>query len=1251
MNESGPTSNTNQTPVKIRSMRERIFVWGGILLLLLVVLAEWTSRNSYDATLNDIEQAIRASDGRGVELATAQRQVRGVAFPGEETSHGQRKVTYRWPSLFKLYKLGLSVNAADMVSLVESLTPTDDAPVVAQSPVVVVQLPLPKQGLPEGAEQVVALTTNDLPPLRPGETGSLTRELIRQGLLIAARDELGLSTLDATLGEADPETKSPQTFPFEVHITVESDQRDFRNMVVEIELTRPNRSGKWFRWSATTFIVTGPNWIESLVEQVEKLSRGEFVDALLKAGYQKSSGSRGGAVADPANLTEHLDFVSQYTLLRSLHAQIRANGESSEILGRLIRAYANLGHLTDFHWGPMHKVFKARSLLYAQRQLVGEGATPTTLAHRAYARALTGLHLTALDDIQAARAGEASGKTAPEWLNLIDAYCTFKPEVLDQTEGPQKELALYLRMRMADPSSDKQDVLLSIQDFLRLNPGCCRAAECLCEIKSLGVQRAVTESGFLQMWPDIYTRLAEIPNLPPAAKAIAEQQRRSAKGRRDREPQVEYAARVEFIHRLQQAAAASQDSGELSWTVLAELLRDVSFVQVWRVLNCEARWLGINADDSLEALKPLVEGHRLVQFIDNYSSDRPAAAAGLKSLDDSLNPWWLEPTAAPLATAIRSTFGSDKAEFGSGRYGRLLTILSQHIDSTYEDLIRLPEVLDPDENLTVRLQRVSPHWPATITWAFELNWENSQKNAAKWERTYSRNPAVRLSLARKYGLLHRPTDAERCFKKVIALAPSHAAHLELARLYRQHDDLKACERILEAALALPSYGLENTQVRVHLAGLFMRQGDWKAAKPHADAAAQSYAGWALLTAARCAEGLEDWDAAEQYQQAISERYENDSSDWYFWCVRVGRGDVDEARALAERHWNVPVTRLSETQLRERGIGQILAGDLQQAGKTLQEAFDEYKNSQAAFLAALVADELGESEVRDSLIEKIATKRDQSEELLELVNLLRNALRDGNQARWNTHEFDILTVSSGEETATFFYYVAGRFLAMHGQPELGRAYLESAATSYNVSNVSCLLANHTLRKQAVPIGKTRLNELPDSLAPLAKLLRKSALARAEGRLPEAAELLDQALLLRPDYIPGLLARGDLNEARENHTAALADYREALRIDPASFSAHNKLAWLLSACQQDDIRNGALALEHAQRAFDLRSVKTWTTYEALAAAHAECGDYVKAVEFQVRAQRHSVGNFQVRERLDLYRQDRPYRRLTKPTTQEQ
>ena len=75
-----------------------------------------------------------------------------------------------------------------------------------------------------------------------------------------------------------------------------------------------------------------------------------------------------------------------------------------------MRAYANLGQLTKFHWNASHKAFAARCS--ALRAATGRDGLRQCLAlrHRAYAAAFAGLHAAALADLKAAAEKEAAAE-------------------------------------------------------------------------------------------------------------------------------------------------------------------------------------------------------------------------------------------------------------------------------------------------------------------------------------------------------------------------------------------------------------------------------------------------------------------------------------------------------------------------------------------------------------------------------------------------------------------------------------------------------------------------------------------------------------------------------------------------------------------------------------------------------------------------------------------------------------------------
>ena len=74
---------------------------------------------------------------------------------------------------------------------------------------------------------------------------------------------------------------------------------------------------------------------------------------------------------------------------------------------------------------------------------------------------------------------------------------------------------------------------------------------------------------------------------------------------------------------------------------------------------------------------------------------------------------------------------------------------------------------------------------------------------------------------------------------------------------------------------------------------------------------------------------------------------------------------------------------------------------------------------------------------------------------------------------------------------------------------------------------------------------------------------------------------------------------------------ADFRRALELRPDDPEAHYHLAWLRATCAEPSLRNGAEALALARRAIELTGGRSPVMFAALAAAHAESGQFPEAV----------------------------------------
>ncbi|MBA3312521.1 MAG: hypothetical protein H0T47_04400 [Planctomycetaceae bacterium] len=275
---------------------------------------------------------------------------------------------------------------------------------------------------------------DDIVALRPaiaakgGYEGLLIRELGRQAVLIAARDEMGLRTRDVLLREILPDADFEKLRALDAHVISPPDGNMFVGIV---------RSGG--AWEDIDFYKIPPggedeNRIAYVARQAEAASRDELVKRLTGIGFKTRKAAVSSEARSPGKgrfstyeepspkVVERMDLVSQYGAARAWHETIRTHGETPERLAGLVRAYTNLGVLTSHHWSASQKTYQARSLLYAERLLRLTGETSSSLRWRAYARAFLGLPTLALSDMDAADTVADQKDSVPDWCASLRAY-------------------------------------------------------------------------------------------------------------------------------------------------------------------------------------------------------------------------------------------------------------------------------------------------------------------------------------------------------------------------------------------------------------------------------------------------------------------------------------------------------------------------------------------------------------------------------------------------------------------------------------------------------------------------------------------------------------------------------------------------------------------------------------------------------------------------------------------------------------
>ncbi len=151
----------------------------------------------------------------------------------------------------------------------------------------------------------------------------------------------------------------------------------------------------------------------------------------------------------------------------------------------------------------------------------------------------------------------------------------------------------------------------------------------------------------------------------------------------------------------------------------------------------------------------------------------------------------------------------------------------------------------------------------------------------------------------------------------------------------------------------------------------------------------------------------------------------------------------------------------------------------------------------------------------------------------------------------------------------------------------------------------------------------------------------------GKLGEAVAQLEAAVNSGQADAETAAELAELYDEQGQSAKAVAWYGKALAAEPKSISALNNLAWILATDPDGAVRNGARAVELAERACGLTEWKAAVIMGTLAAAYAEAGRFADAVAMagkardQARSDKQELIAKQNDELRKLYEREQPYR----------
>jgi len=157
--------------------------------------------------------------------------------------------------------------------------------------------------------------------------------------------------------------------------------------------------------------------------------------------------------------------------------------------------------------------------------------------------------------------------------------------------------------------------------------------------------------------------------------------------------------------------------------------------------------------------------------------------------------------------------------------------------------------------------------------------------------------------------------------------------------------------------------------------------------------------------------------------------------------------------------------------------------------------------------------------------------------------------------------------------------------------------------------------------------------------------RGELLAAMNQPGEAIANLDQAIALgleQDSLADAYVSRGWCREQSGQYHEALADYNEALALDPEHGSALNNMGWIRATCAIDELRDGQAAVRYAQAACEQANWEDANFLDTLAAAQAEIGNFAEAI----RLVQQAIGcaseeSPALLEHLRAFEQNRPLR----------
>ena len=587
----------------------------------------------------------------------------------------------------------------------------------------------------------------------PTKGPEFQRELVREAMLIAARDEIGALTRDELLGEACPQNNHTLALRFFYVMPGEENGGGPLRQLSFRRLDSGEKETQFLDYDYTLWIRDPSDYMRILCD-VERMSREDFTQSLKQAGVKKfdvpatETTNLEESLKDIDLLLEQMSIVPQFDAVRQIHQRIRETGESVPLLQRLVMGYTHLYLLSEHHFLKARFVFQSRALLYAQRIVAKYGETPEHLALRGAVLSYITYFKMARDNFELAdrkkKENPPAHKALSEWMEIGRAYADYdfsRMETLVK-EYPENSVAKLVHYLMHEYTLDSKTAQ-NVGREMTASRACMRIFDGMAGISSfdpiLAPGKIDYVSYYAQTLPHELSRVRDMPqSVMEAAKTTSRSSNANpltrlfgvtASGENDES----FLARKRILDAFH-ATTEEDNACEMSWSALAHLIREESVLQIFHVAK---GILGHNGDSSsmIRAAAPVFQGHplekalrcvirggdSLLSFKDEIADETPRYSL----IDITVHPLW------NYTTRYGQT--NEKTKFTPDE----MAIIQIDVEC-YRDLYFVWKITDSDRRLippslnrnvlAKAFRRNAPESPLSIVAYIDHDWEYDEQD-------------------------------------------------------------------------------------------------------------------------------------------------------------------------------------------------------------------------------------------------------------------------------------------------------------------------------------------------------------------------------------------------------------------------------------------------------------------------------------------------------------------------------------------